>query len=165
MLGRALVFKTLRGKTILASRPSPPTKQSEQQRLNRSKFKEASFWAKSVIRDPANKEYYDRKAKKLKLPNAYTAAITDYMRTPQVKEIEKRLDTVTYKVSKKDFDVKSIELKVVNAKGEEIETRALVKDKLNDWTFKLSREELRWGVWVYVMNAGGNLTRIKLQVS
>ncbi|MEO7990940.1 MAG: hypothetical protein ABI663_15435 [Chryseolinea sp.] len=117
-LGKSLVFKMLRGKIILASRPSPTKTQSEQQRANRNKFRDASIWAKSVLSDPLKKEYYQLKAKKLKLPNAYTAAIADYMRTPQVREMERRSGKVEYKISKKDFHVKKVEIKVRDVNGE-----------------------------------------------
>jgi hypothetical protein len=90
MLGQTLVFKILRGKTIVASRPRPAKTQSEQQRQNRSKFRQAATWAKTMLHDPQQKTYYQQQAKKLKLPNAYTAAITDYMRKPQLKEISRR---------------------------------------------------------------------------
>jgi hypothetical protein len=37
-------------------------------------------WAHEVLCDPDKKKYYEQRAKALKLPNAYTAAIRDYMR-------------------------------------------------------------------------------------
>jgi hypothetical protein len=80
MLGGTLVFKMLRGKTIVTSRPRPPKIESEQQRQNRAKFKQGAMWAKMVLLDEQKKIYYNEKAKKLGLPNAYTAAVADYMR-------------------------------------------------------------------------------------
>jgi len=79
-LGKNMVFKMLRGKTIVASRPLAPTRQSEQQRANRNKFKQASEWAKAELIHPGKKEYYEDIGRKLRLPNAYTAAIKVYMR-------------------------------------------------------------------------------------
>ncbi|MFM9836692.1 MAG: hypothetical protein ACKVOQ_00430, partial [Cyclobacteriaceae bacterium] len=89
MLGQTLVFKNLCGRTIVASRPRPPKTQSEKQRQSRTKFRQASSWAKNVLLDQQKKTYYLQKAKKLKLPNAYTAAIADYMCRPSLKEIGK----------------------------------------------------------------------------
>ncbi len=162
MLGRSLVFKTLRGKIILSNRPSPPKKQSELQRANRSKFRSASFWAKSVLLDPVKKEYYQKKAKKLKLPNAYTAAITDYMRTAQVKETDRRKDVITYRVSKRDFDVKKVEIRKHNQNGDVVETKQLIKDSIKGWTFALKEDEIQWGVYINITNEGGRLTSLKL---
>jgi hypothetical protein len=111
MLGRTVVFKTLRGKTIMANRPCSPKTQSAEQKANRSKFKDASAYAKAAMLDPAKKEYYWKKAKKMKLPNAYTAAITDYMRKPTVTVIHKNKNGgVTAVIDKKDFQLKKATL-------------------------------------------------------
>jgi hypothetical protein len=107
MLGQTLVFKSLRGQTIVTSKPRPTKTQSDQQRQNRSKFRQATMWAQATLRDPQKKAYYQQKAKKLHLPNAYTAAITDYMRRPQLKVIGRREQTTTYVVRKKDFALQS----------------------------------------------------------
>jgi hypothetical protein len=108
MLGRTLVFKTLYGKTIVASRPRPPKTQSESQKANRSKFRDASRWARATLHDPARKAYYQQKAKQLNLPNAYTAAIADYMRKPVVSKVNVKADKATYAVYKKDFALKQV---------------------------------------------------------
>ena len=132
MLGKTIVFRTMRGKTIMANRPARPTKQSEQQRSNRSKFKEATTYAKTAMLDPVKKEYYQAKAKKLKLPNAYTAAITDYMRKPVMTVINKSKDGARMVViSKKGFRMEKIELYKRN-KGEAPQLlRSLAADSCN----------------------------------
>ncbi len=56
------------------------SKPSDRQRLNQSKFKDAAVWAKRVLEDPLQKEHYQQQAAKSGLPNAYTAAIAEYMR-------------------------------------------------------------------------------------
>ena len=80
MLGDMLVFRNWRGKTIVCKRPSRPRRQSVRQQQNRNKFREASSWAKAVLLNAERKVYYQKKARRLNLPNAYTAAIADYMR-------------------------------------------------------------------------------------
>ncbi|MEO7991258.1 MAG: hypothetical protein ABI663_17035 [Chryseolinea sp.] len=162
-LGKSLVFKMLREKIILASRPAPPKTQSEQQWANRNKFRDASFWAKSVLLDPLKKEYYQRKAKKLKLPNAYTAAIADYMRKAQVKETARSKNSITYRISKKDFNVKGVKIKKTDANGELVQTLLLTRDRINGWSFTLNEEEKQRGVYVNIMNEGGNTTVIKIE--
>lgn len=61
MLGDMLVFKNLRGKTIVCKRPSRPRRQSARQQENRNKFREASAWAKAVLLNPQTKAYYQKK--------------------------------------------------------------------------------------------------------
>lgn len=112
MLGKTLVFKTFHGKTIVSSRPRPPRKESARQKENRSKFKQASAWARHILLDPKQKAYYQQKARQLLLPNAYTAAIADYMRKPVIKAITRHAEMQTYSVLKKDFKLKRIVLEI-----------------------------------------------------
>src|SRR5882757_1741511 len=84
--GSSLVFRTMRGKTFVSAPARKPNKkkETEAQRNTRVNFREATEWARRTLRDPERKAYYEQRAKALKLPNAYTAAITDYMRKPKV---------------------------------------------------------------------------------
>jgi hypothetical protein len=150
MLGQTLVFKNLRGKTIVASRPRPAKTQSEQQRQNRSKFRQAATWAKTVLRDPQKKAYYTQKAKKLHLPNAYTAAITDYMRKPQLKAISRREQTITYVVRKKDFALPSGELRLST-----VHETTLIPNKLGELSFSLNEQVLPGGWHITVLDSAG----------
>jgi hypothetical protein len=79
MLGGTLVFKMLRGKTYVASRPRPARSESEQQRQNRAKFKAAAQRARIILLNPEKKELYKAEAKRLGLPNAYTAVVAELM--------------------------------------------------------------------------------------
>jgi hypothetical protein len=148
MLGQSIVFKNLRGKTIITSRPSPPKKQSELQKANRSKFRQATYYAKAAMLDAEKKAYYQKKAKKLKLPNAYTAAITDYMRPVKLKETNRTNTTVTYRITKRDFDVKQVE--TLPVLSESITISTLTRLNYNEWELKLSSEILQVGIQVIV---------------
>lgn len=120
MFGGVVVFRQLRGKTIMANKPRKPTTQSALQRENRSRFAKASAFAKQVLQDPQKKEYYLAKARKLKLPNAYTAAITDYMRKPTVMAVKCRGnagENVMIVAVKKDFSLSSVTVSLVNGEG------------------------------------------------
>lgn len=76
-----LIFRTWNGKTFVNPKPNrfKKRKQSTAQQSTRTRFSEASFRAKLMLRDPAMREQYQRKALELKLPNAYTAALRDEM--------------------------------------------------------------------------------------
>lgn len=88
MLGDVIVFRQLRGKTIVANKPRRPRSESAHQRENRLRFRTASAFAKLALKDPQKKVYYIAKARKLNLPNAYTAALTDYMRKPAITAVK-----------------------------------------------------------------------------
>lgn len=145
------VFKQVRGKTIMCSRPPKPSKQSKQQKENRDRFRQASQWAKTVLLDPDQKSYYQKKAHKLKLPNAYTAAIADYMRCAKVKQVNQYADKTTFLIQKKDFDLAKVEL-VLNSDSDEKEIRTLPKGESFFW---LQPAELKAGVVVMITDAAG----------
>jgi hypothetical protein len=139
------VFRQLRGKTIVAKKPKEIKKQSEQQRENRSRFKNAAAWAKSQMLDKNKKTYYWRIAKKLKLPNAYTAAVCDYMREGQIKEIDthhykgKAGDVIRMKITKKDFAVKNVEVVLSDAAGSVIEKDLAIRKDKDFFIYKATR--------------------------
>jgi hypothetical protein len=86
-VGQLLVFRVMRGKTFASHAPRKPdkSKETEAQRQTRSNFREASRWARVVLRDSLKKKYYQERARKWKVPNAYTAAIKEYLSNRTVK--------------------------------------------------------------------------------
>jgi hypothetical protein len=158
MLGKSLVFKNLRGKTIVTHAPAAPKRQSDQQKVNRGKFREASMWAKEVLLDPKAKAYYQLKARKLKLPNAYTAAITDYMRKPKV-SVMKSGSITTYTISKKDFALKKVELIQTNDSG--LLERTAGKESGGAWIVNVP-ENVGAGARICVTDASGYETLIEI---
>ena len=151
MFGKSVVFKQVRGKTVVCNRPAKPSTESNQQKENRDRFRKASAWAKNVLVDPDKKAYYQKKAKKLKLPNAYTAAIADYMRSAKVSQVNEYGDKATFSVYKKDFDVAQIDI-VVNKDSGDKETRTLPKGECYFW---LHPSEINAGVVVMITDAAG----------
>jgi hypothetical protein len=123
-----IVFRQLRGKTVLSIRSSVVATQSEQQRKNRSKFKSASAWAKAMMLIPEKKSYYVQRAKKLKLPNGYTAALSDYMRKGEITKIDthnykgKAGDVIQIATRKKGFTVDSATVAFIDANGRTVES-------------------------------------------
>jgi hypothetical protein len=131
-----IVFRQLHGKTIAARKPKEIEKQSALQRENRLRFRHAAAWAKAQMLDANKKAYYWRMAKKLKLPNAYTAAVSDYMRKGEIKEVDTRYykgnagDIIRLKITKKDFAIGHVDVVLRDATGNMIETGfAVRKDK------------------------------------
>lgn len=119
-LGKQLVFRTLYGKTVVSRMPQKPNKkkETEAQRNTRVNFRQATQWARRTLRDAEKKVYYQQRAKALKLPNAYTAAITDYMRKPKV-EKSKQGNTLHYRIDKSGFPLKHVTATVTETNGVE----------------------------------------------
>src|SRR6187551_2812823 len=83
-----LIFRNYNGKTVVSVRPvyknetnTPARKQA------RGRFRDATDFATNAMESVKLKLYYTQKAKQLHLPNAYTAAITDYLRKAGVKAL------------------------------------------------------------------------------
>jgi ribosomal protein S10 len=160
MLGQTIVFKNYNGRTFVSAKPRLPKKQSEEQKANRSRFKIATHWAQIILQDPERKAYYQMKAKKLKLPNAYTAAITDYLRKPGVTERVNKTGGITCQVSKRDFDLKKVEVAVTNNEGI-TETRVIKRNSRDRYFFDLSKEERLKPVRICVTDSAGRLIVIR----
>jgi hypothetical protein len=141
MLGGVLVFRTWNGKTYMYNRPKKPSKQSESQKDNRNRFRMATHYAKSMMADPAKKVEYQEKARQLNLPNAYTAAITEYLRKPEIAEIEitdgpvSKEREVKIIAGKKGFDADPVEVIIQSAEGKEIQKGAAIKERDNNWRY------------------------------
>jgi hypothetical protein len=137
-----LIFRQLRGKTILSCKASAPKKQSELQRENRFKFKCATAYAKSAMLNDEKKTYYMRMAKKLKLPNAYTAAIGDYMRRGDIRAIDTRTykgkagDEIRIDVYKKDFPINQVKVALYHPNGRMLESDAAIQKQQNIFVYK-----------------------------
>jgi hypothetical protein len=137
-----IVFRQLRGKPVISSKPARQEKQSTLQRENRLRFRYAAAWAKGQMRDENKKAYYWRMAKKLKLPNAYTAAVSDYMRKGEIKEVDTLQykgnagDVIKMKISKKDFPVNKVNMLFRDASGNIIENGFAIRKKKNLFIYK-----------------------------
>ncbi len=145
--GKTIVFKQWRNKTIIANYSVPTKKQSETQKANRTKFRDAAKWAKATLKDPERKAYYQKKAQKLGLPNAYTAAITDYMRKPLVEKSSPRNGTTTFFVKKKGFTIAKTQVTLTSANGSR-ETRTVLANSMGECMIVLNDSDLhkniRW---------------------
>jgi hypothetical protein len=132
-----LVFRKLRGKTVVSWAPKKPdpSLQTEPQRQTRRNFKDAAVYAKAALLIPEKLAYYQHKAKKLKLPNAYTAAVTDYMRKGKMEDVDrnyyhgKKDDKINVFIEKRGFAVRDVSVTLSTSTGTVIEKgRAVYKD-------------------------------------
>lgn len=148
-LGGDVVFKKYADKTVVCMKASPRRKNSPLQQLYLNKFKDASRYAREVLRDPAKREHYGRLAKKLKKHSAYNVVISEYMLSiritsedggSRVSEDRKR---VTIKATKKDFKVKEVAVQVLSADGEVIDEGKANRINATDWVLKLKQAPAR----------------------
>lgn len=65
----------------------PKKKPSKAQLENRERFRQATQYAKEMMLQHGYKNYYRCIAIELKLPNAYVAAVTDFLRRPKTQTV------------------------------------------------------------------------------
>ena len=131
-IGDSLVVRVMRGKTFVSIPARKPDKRKESaaQRNTRVTFREAAGWAQQILLDAAQRAYYQQRAKKLKLPNAYTAAITDYMRKPKVIRTQDR-NRLIYTISKPGFTLQKVT--VTGSENMEMPADLTVKQRNDRW--------------------------------
>lgn len=79
MVGKALVFRMLNGKTIVQSAPVRKAPFNEKQQLYQRRFSEAMAYARNLFTNPQVKAEYDKRARlKGGNCNAYNVAVAEY---------------------------------------------------------------------------------------
>lgn len=140
-----LVFRQYNGKTVVSARPVYKNESNtEARRQLRGRFKEASMYASNAMDDPKKKAYYQQKARQLKLPNAYTAAITDYLRKAKVTAMTrsgfspKKGETIIMQILKSAFKISQIKVILCSQHGEVLHEQTLTREsdkRIFEFTF------------------------------
>ena len=139
------IFRTYNGKTVVSLRPVYKNEtNTEARRKSRGNFREAANYASYAMLNIKLKAYYTQKAKQLKLPNAYTAAITDYLRKAKAKAFTrssfaaKKDQEIQIRLIKGVYKINQVTITAYTMQGEVITTQTLTKpDEQNTFKFTL----------------------------
>jgi hypothetical protein len=143
MLGHEVLVRNVRGQYIVTNRPIRKQRMpSPGQVSRRDKFKSAAQYASRQIAREESAELY-ASGITAKKRTAYLVALTDFLNAPEVKEIDARNyqghegDIIRISATD-DFRVTSVELTIINPRGEIIENGEAVQDKrhVNTWNYK-----------------------------
>jgi hypothetical protein len=144
-LANSISNLTHRNQSTYPTRRNFAADQSPQQQENQFRFKCASSYARGAVLNPAKRNYYEQKAKELKLPSAYTAAVMDYLRRGEVTGLDVRHyrgragDVIRLKIEKKDFSVHEVKAAIYTMEGKLMESGTVVKK--NDMLFEYSAKQ------------------------
>ena len=136
-VGKIFVYRQRGGETIVATPPvrtAPPTPKQIQQQ---TKFAQAAAYARNALLDPTLKEAYTTEAKKRRNVSPYNMAMTDFLRPPQITNVDHSAytgDTSDQKIIIEvadAFKVVSVKVKITAANSSPLEegTATLVKGK------------------------------------
>ena len=138
-IGDLLVFRQLRGQTIVSKMPVTGAKPTEKQAAQRKRFQQAVLYAKAAIEAPETGEHYKAAAKqKGKLP--LNIAVADFFNAPDIAQIDlsgytgNAGDTIAIQVTD-DFAVKAVQVRIMNAAGAEIEKGAARQTLGSLWSY------------------------------
>lgn len=126
-IGGKIVFRQVGKRTIVAARPRQQSGLTEGQKAHRERFYRAVSYAKSKMLDPVAKEEYAVLAEQYEFPNAFTAAVSDYLKAPSISSIETTAytgnvgDVVAINVGD-NFKIVSMTVTVTQPDGTLIET-------------------------------------------
>ena len=140
-LGNLIVFRNKGGKTFVATAPSKPSgERTEVQKAHRKRFQEAAVYGQGVVADPDKKAGYETAGKKKGL-SAYNVAVADFLKAPDILEINVSNytgavgDTIVV-IVKDNFKVETVTVDIANADGSEVESGAATPDASRTiWTY------------------------------
>jgi len=145
MIGDQLVFRKCGDKTVVSKKPYRCRKRtSELQQLYLTKFKEASRYARTLLRDPDKYEYYTKLAKKRKKHSAYNLVISEYMLFIRIEEKETapkqgdRRRVVLSVTKKNNYKVNNVNVQLLSPSGETVVIGEANRVSNSDWVFKFS---------------------------
>lgn len=129
--GKMFVFRSLRDKTVVSRAATKKViSHSEKQRATRIRFRDASAYAKKALQNPEKKTFYEERARRLNLPNAYTAAVTDYLRPAKVsltsKKERNKKTVVTVSGAKVGFRMQQCDMRVFDTNGKLVKEQTVV---------------------------------------
>ncbi|MDR1526080.1 MAG: hypothetical protein LBS46_00220, partial [Dysgonamonadaceae bacterium] len=147
-IGDLLIFRQVKGKTVISRVPERSRKASEKQTAHRQRFQQAVIYAKAAIASPPTGELYQTAVSKGKQP--FNAAVADFFNAPDVNHIDLREysgnagDRIYISVSD-DFAVQWVQVEIHDADGTLLESGAAVNTSGTIWQYTASQnnENLR----------------------
>lgn len=137
-LGKQVSIYQRNGQTIMAAKRGKSTKKPSTKQLEvRRKMKEASAYAKEIIKDPEVKAYYQSMAGPGQ--NAYNMAVKDAYHAPEIQDITVADDNTVVVTAKNEFRVAGVQVKVYDKAGALIEQgHAIPKGVGIDWHYQVA---------------------------
>jgi len=82
-----LVYRKVRGRTIVAVKPDADRPLSEAEVAHRQDFALAATWAKAALQDEGLRPFYEALGKQRDIP-ARAAAVSDYLKRPSIEALD-----------------------------------------------------------------------------
>jgi hypothetical protein len=139
-----MVFRKYKKKTSVYIKTERESELTDKEKAQRSKFVEATVYGKSIKDNPALEAEYKAWADERDLPNAYAAAVSDFLKGPEISFIDTGKyngavgDKIVIKATD-NFKVASVEVIITKQDGSIVETgdAVLASNKLT-WEYTVT---------------------------
>lgn len=136
-----LVFRNLRGDTILSSKPDfSGVEATAGQTANRNRFRQAVAYGQLVMADDNARELYEEAAERKGKP-AFALMVADFMNVPSIDEVDlsqyggQENDRIIIRTTD-DFGVEEVSIMITDANGAELESGdAELDQSLGRWVY------------------------------
>jgi hypothetical protein len=152
-----MVYRTYGGMTIMSRLPNfTGRKWSKAQKANHRRFGGGAEYAGKAMKIPELAEFYNNKAKGLQ--NGWNMAVSDYMRKPEICEINleeykgRKGDLIRIRARDK-FRVAAVIVTILNALGHEVESGMAVYLPASGWVYRAKEENPHWRGGTVVVKA------------
>ena len=164
-----LVFKKVRGRTIVARKPVVTAEPSQAQVAQRIRFKEAAAFGKFAHNDPELRAIYEPIARTREV-TIYTVAVQDYLKKPVIKPLDlfrykgRAGDPILIEASD-EIGLASLEVTLDSNDGTRIESGQAVESApgTGKWTYKATAPVAHGAdifIEVAALDHAGNRTKI-----
>jgi hypothetical protein len=138
-IGDEIVFRQVGNRTMFAKRPRKRTTLTPGQAAHQQQFQKAVYYAKSALLDPAVKAVYQSMANEASLRSAFNAAVTDYLKEPQIASVytdnySGEKGVVLFIATVDMFKIQNVIVTIKRADGTVIETGQAIRDQEN-WKY------------------------------
>ena len=126
-IGDEIVFRQVGKRTLVAKRPRRSTLLTPGQEAQRELFRKAVTFAKTMMLNPEVKADYEVRARLAGLASAYSAAVTDYLKVPQLSSIDSdyyqgAVGDVIWVIALDDFKLQRVTVAIERADGSVLES-------------------------------------------
>lgn len=149
-LGKNLVFRQRKGKTILSIAAHFTGKRSVAQEQQKDRFKKATLYANIQKHNSELMEEYNKVAKEKGIYSGYNLAVSDYFHPPTIEKVSTRsyhgeIGDIIEIIALDDFKVKRVELEIYSSDGNLTEKgQAYEYDENGKWHYAASSANLEY---------------------
>ena len=136
-----IVFRELRGETIMSRKPAVIGEPTAGQLAHRERFKLAAAYGKSVMADPTIRALYEEAAKRKKVP-VFSLTVADYFNAPTINNVDVmgyygNIGDIINIHASDDFSVEKVYVTIKTTQGQPVEMGEAVQaaDGSDLWTY------------------------------